>query len=73
MSGADESRALRAEIEALRHELAEMRSDQRELTKAVGEMRDTFRSLAIHLGIAAEPYQKKASSSTSARDLPGFA
>lgn len=73
MSGADEARALRAEIEALRHELAEMRSDQRELTKVVAEMRDTFRSLAIHLGIAAEPYQKKGASPSTSRDLPGFA
>lgn len=59
------------EIHALRQELAELRNEQRELARAVAQLVQTFQSLATHMGIAAEPYTKKGSKSSS--DLPGFA
>lgn len=60
------------ELTALRRELAELREEQRELARAVGELTQTFRSLATHLGVAAEPY-KGAPRDRRDRDAPGFA
>ena len=60
-----------AELSALRQELAEMREEQRELAKTVGELAQTFRTLAIHLGVASEPY-RKGPHEPAERDIPGF-
>ena len=70
MVGAGEDR-WEAELRSLREELGEMRKEQREMAKAIGELVTTFRMLATHLGIASEPYARR-SSSPDARDLPGF-
>ena len=59
------------ELRALREELAEFRAEQREMAKAIGELATTFRTLATHLGIAAEPY-RRSGTQREARDLPGF-
>jgi hypothetical protein len=60
-----------AELRALREELKEMRAEQREMAKAIGDLVTTFRMLATHLGIAAEPYDRKQTTGDS-RELPGF-
>jgi hypothetical protein len=62
-----------AEVRALRQEVAELRAEQKAMARAIDEMTQTFRSLAVHLGIASEPYKKNAASSGRDRDLPGFA
>jgi hypothetical protein len=72
MSSGDEGRRLRAELESLRRELAEMRAEQRVLAQMIDQMHQTFRQIAIQLGIGAEPYRKKEDPSKQ-RDLPGFA
>jgi len=64
---------LAAELEALRSELAELRNEQREMARSIQELVVTFRSLAVQLGIAAEPYAKKQAKSQSTREVPGFA
>jgi chromosome segregation ATPase len=61
-----------AELRALREELRELRAEQREMAQAINQLVTTFRSLATHLGIAAEPYVRKGDRG-SQRDLPGFA
>jgi len=48
-----------------------MRAEQREMATAIQELVTTFRTLATHLGIAAEPYVRKGEAA-SARDIPGF-
>lgn len=63
---------LRAELEALRREVADLHAEQRAMAKAIDQLTETFRALALHLGIAAEPYRGRAQSS-SRKDLPGFA
>ncbi len=72
--GTDDSREAHweAELRALREELQELRTEQREMAQAINQLVTTFRSLATHLGIAAEPYQRKGSSGR-ASDPPGFA
>jgi hypothetical protein len=60
------------ELRLLREELAELRTEQREMAKAINQLVTTFQTLAAHLGIAAEPYKGKEKPTTS-RDLPGFA
>ncbi len=62
---------LEAELQALRAELAELRNEQHEMARAVEQLVQTFRSLAVHLGIASEPY-KKAERATTDREIPGF-
>jgi hypothetical protein len=62
-----------AEVRALRQEVAELRAEQKAMARAIDEMTQTFRSLAVHLGIASEPYKKSGSGSGRDRDLPGFA
>jgi hypothetical protein len=59
-----------AELRALREELKELRNEQREMAKAIGDLVTTFRMLATHLGIAAEPYNRKRAEES--RELPGF-
>jgi hypothetical protein len=59
------------ELRALKEELRELRAEQREMAKAIDQLLTTFRTLAAHLGIAAEPYVRK-ERSDSGRDLPGF-
>lgn len=71
MLGSGEDR-WEAELRALRQELGEMRKEQREMAKAIGDLVTTFRMLATHLGIAAEPYVRRSSSSSEHPDLPGF-
>ncbi len=71
MLGSGEDR-WEAELRALREELAEMRKEQREMAKGIGDLVMTFRMLATHLGIASEPYARRSASSSEARDLPGF-
>jgi len=61
-----------AELRALREELRELRAEQQEMAQSINQLVTTFRSLATHLGIAAEPYQKKGGDSRK-NDLPGFA
>jgi len=60
------------ELIALREELGQLRAEQRQMATAIQELVTTFRTLATHLGIAAEPYVRKDGSSPK-RDLPGFA
>lgn len=62
---------LEAELQALRTELAEMRNEQREMARAVEQLVQTFRSLAVHLGIASEPYKKPLKGGED-REIPGF-
>jgi len=62
-----------AELRSLREELRELRAEQREMAKAIDQLVTTFRTLAAHLGIAAEPYARRESKSSDQRDLPGFA
>lgn len=54
----------------LRKEIEELRNEQREMANSLNQLVVTFRSLATHLGIAAEPYAGK---KKDQRDLPGFA
>ena len=60
-----------AEIRALRTELAELRNGQEKLARAVAELTETFRTLAVHLGIASEPY-RKGEKAAERPDVPGF-
>jgi hypothetical protein len=71
MSGGSATDRVEAELQALRTELAELRNEQRQMARTVAELAETFRSLALHLGIAAEPYQK-GRKDTSQREIPGF-
>jgi hypothetical protein len=66
--------AMESEIRALREEMRQMREEQRELVRAVEQLTQTFRTLAVHLGIAAEPYTKpaKGDKGKSDREIPGF-
>ncbi len=60
-----------AELRALREDLKELRDEQREMANSINQLVTTFRTLATHLGIAAEPYTRR-EKTDSARDLPGF-
>jgi hypothetical protein len=60
-----------AELGALRRELADMRREQQELAKTVAELAQTFRSLAMHMGIASEPY-RKAGRESPEKEIQGF-
>lgn len=61
-----------AELHALRQELNDLRTEQRAIAKSVAELAQTFKQLATHLGIAAEPYAKRTGTSERDRELPGF-
>jgi prefoldin subunit 5 len=60
------------EINALRQELGEVQKAQAELGRAMEQMTSTFRAIATHLGIAAEPYRTR-SASRREEGPPGFA
>lgn len=59
-------------LSELREAIAQLRAEQRELARAVEQLTQTFRSLATHLGIAAEPYVKAGREGKS-KEIPGFA
>jgi hypothetical protein len=59
-----------AELRALREELTLLRSEQLQLARSIDQLTATFRALAIHLGIAAEPYPK--TRDEPHREVPGF-
>jgi chromosome segregation ATPase len=62
------------ELASIRQQLSELRAEQQEMKQAIEELVKTFRSLAMHLGIAAEPYKKASPSSDrgKASEIPGF-
>jgi len=62
---------LDVEVRALRAELQMVRAEQQQMAAAVRELVTTFRTLAQHLGIAAEPYVRKDEPPRD-RDIPGF-
>ncbi|HEV2316307.1 MAG TPA: hypothetical protein VGV89_01865 [Thermoplasmata archaeon] len=72
MPESEESRYVRAELETIRRELAAMRDEQRQLAQSLEQLMQTFRNLAIHMGIGAEPYRKREDTDRQ-RELPGFA
>jgi hypothetical protein len=57
------------ELRQLREELHELRTEQRELAKAVDQLVRTFTTISTHLGITSEPYARKERRN---QDLPGF-
>jgi len=71
MSFPQEGDRWEAELRALREDLKELRDEQREMANAINQLVTTFRTLATHLGIAAEPYARREPAATT-RDLPGF-
>lgn len=70
--GSDEAR-WEVELRNLREELQQLRAEQKEMAQAIHQLVQTFRTLATHLGIAAEPYVRKETGNSSDRDLRGFA
>lgn len=75
MPGNSSSDPVELELASIRQQLTELRAEQQEMKQAIDELVKTFRSLSMHLGIAAEPYRKGGSSGDRARssDIPGFA
>lgn len=71
MTGPQPSDRWELELRALREELERMRADQREMATSIQELVRTFRTLATHLGIAAEPYVRKGEPPRGS-DIPGF-
>jgi len=72
MSPAANHERWETELIALREELGKLRAEQQQMAAAIQDLVTTFRTLATHLGIAAEPYTRKGAASQQ-RDLPGFA
>jgi len=70
--GSDEAR-WEVELRQLREELQQLRAEQKEMAQSIHQLVQTFRTLAAHLGIAAEPYVRKDADPSADRDLPGFA
>ncbi len=70
MSGRTQEPHWEAELRMLRQEIQELRAEQQAMASSINQLVTTFRQLATHLGIAAEPYGAK---KPSDRDLPGFA
>jgi hypothetical protein len=70
--GSDEAR-WEMELQSLREELRQLRAEQKEMAQAIHQLVQTFRTLAAHLGIAAEPYVRKGGDPASDRNPPGFA
>jgi cell division septum initiation protein DivIVA len=65
---------MEAELRAIREELRQLKAQQEELAQAIAGLTQTFRHLAVQMGIAAEPYPKeKGESSARDRERPGFA
>ncbi|MGA7860780.1 MAG: hypothetical protein WCB19_02855 [Thermoplasmata archaeon] len=75
MPGNSSADPVELELASIRQHLTELRAEQQEMKQAIEELVRTFRSLAMHLGIAAEPYRKGDSSGDRAKgsDIPGFA
>jgi prefoldin subunit 5 len=71
MTGSTSEDRWEVELRMLRQELGELRAEQRELARAVNQLATTFRTLATHLGIAAEPYTRKETRGGES-NLPGF-
>jgi hypothetical protein len=67
----DAQQRIEIELRAVREELTQLRAEQQRMMQSVDQLAQTFRNLAVHLGIAAEPYSK-GSTGRSERDLPGF-
>ncbi len=70
MGGSSQESHWEAEVRMLRQEIEELRREQREMANSLQQLVTTFKSLATHLGIAAEPYAGKKKDD---RELPGFA
>ena len=75
MVGSSAADPVELELASIRQQLAELRAEQQEMKRAIEELVKTFRSLAMHLGIASEPYRKGDASGGPAKgtDIPGFA
>jgi hypothetical protein len=71
MSNGTESSEVAGLLRGVREELAQLRAEQRELARSIEQLTQTFRALATHLGIAAEPYVKPSGSARS-KEIPGF-
>lgn len=56
-------------LEELKQEVEALKQQQRELAEGVGELLQTFRSLAMHMGVTTEPYRPGSKKSTPP---PGF-
>lgn len=63
------------ELASIRQQLTELRAEQHEMRQAIEELVRTFRAVAMHLGIAAEPYRKSGTSTDRSKgsDIQGFA
>ncbi len=70
--GPTESARWEVELRALHQELNELRTEQRELARAVAQLVQTFQALATHMGLVTEPYSKKPAEETARGDVPGF-
>ncbi|MGC2288989.1 MAG: hypothetical protein WA688_03935 [Thermoplasmata archaeon] len=75
MPGSSATDPVELELASIRQQLTELRAEQQEMKQAIEELVKTFRSLAMHLGIAAEPYRKGGSPGDREKnpDIPGFA
>ena len=75
MPGNSTADPVELELASIRQQLTELRAEQQAMKQAIDELVKTFRSLSLHLGIAAEPYRKSGSSGDRDKhsDIPGFA
>jgi hypothetical protein len=74
MPGTPTADPVELELASIRQQLIDLRAEQQEMKQAIEELVKTFRSLAMHLGIAAEPYRKGGSGDRAkGSDIPGFA
>jgi hypothetical protein len=64
---------LEVEMKAMRQEIHELHMEQRAIAETVDQLAQTFRALALQLGIAAEPYKKGSGGDRRKADVPGFA
>ncbi|HZY70440.1 MAG TPA: hypothetical protein VFF67_05620 [Thermoplasmata archaeon] len=71
MTSGKESDRVEAMFAQLSEAITQLRAEQRELARAVDQLTQTFRSLATHLGIAAEPYVKSGRDAKT-KEIPGF-
>jgi hypothetical protein len=72
MSNGESSGEISVLLKGVREEMAQLRAEQRELANSVDQLTQTFRALATHLGIAAEPYGKPPRDAKG-KEIPGFA
>lgn len=74
MTGSSGADPVELELASIRQQLTELRAEQHEMRQAIEELVRTFRSVAMHLGIAAEPYRKAGTSTDRSKgsDIPGF-